>query len=233
MAMRYNRIIENSFVDGPGGPRVVLVMQGCSIRCPGCQNKELWPSGKGQLMAAIPMALRLLEKGNRITITGGEPTDQAKELWRLMVAIRSFQIIGEPVHIIVYTGHRFEEMFENLDSGDEIFADGGDKRFALAALLMADVVVDGPFEQDKDHDYLQWRGSENQRPINIAASTKAARAFGLGKGATQVPKHLHIENWDVPTLMLTDEGIIGAKGLIEELTNTQEETSAIRRCGQI
>jgi len=225
MAIRYHTIIEESFVDGPGGPRVVLVTQGCSIQCPGCQNKELWPAyGEGSFMSPMPMAMSLLQRSNRITITGGEPTDQPQELWNLMVAIRSFQDSREPAHIIIYTGRKIEDFFM-----EDIEATG--QNFALAALLMADMVVDGPFIAEQDDDRLQWRGSRNQRPIDIRASITAARANS--HGARHLPRYLVLEDWDTPTLMLTDEGIIGAKGLIEELTDTQEEPSATRRCGQI
>jgi len=224
MAIRYNTIIENSFVDGPGGPRVVLVTQGCSIRCEGCQNKELWPAyGEGNPMAPMPMASHLLQRSNRITVTGGEPTDQPQELWNLMVAIRSFQDSRKPAHVIIYTGRRFEDFFtEDIEATDQ--------NFALAALLMADTVVDGPFIAEQDDDRLQWRGSRNQRSIDIGASVTAARANGQGAG--HLPRYLVLEDWDTPTLMITDEGIVGAAGLIRELTETQEEASATRRCGE-
>lgn len=220
MAIRYHTIIEESHVDGPGGPRVALVTQGCTIRCPGCQNKELWDwtYGTGKLMAPMAMAAKLLNKSKLITITGGEPTDQPRELWNLMVAIRTSRM---KAHVIIYTGHVFEHFFDDLWEEDN--------RFALAALLMADVVVDGPYRKVQDDDRLQWRGSHNQRPINIEATARATRDDG--HGAAHMPYHLQLEDWDTPTLMITDEGIVGAAGLIKELTNTQEIIDDTRRCG--
>lgn len=224
MAIRYHTIIEQSHVDGPGGPRTVLVMQGCSIECKGCQNKALWPSEGGHEMGPIALAEDLLSRGSKnITITGGEPTDQGQALWHLMVGIR---FKSHDAHVIIYTGREFEWFFQDLEGNE-------DKQAATAALLMADTVVDGPFVAEQDDDRLQWRGSRNQRPIDIRASEKAAR--DQGKGAAYLPRYIKLEDWDTPTLILTSDGdIIGAKGLIEELTTTtQEATDETRRCGQL
>lgn len=225
MAIRYHTIIKNSHVDGPGGSRMVLVTQGCTIRCPGCQNEALWQAeGQGHLMAPMTMAAKLLAKSDRITITGGEPTDQPRELWNLMVAIRTGNLTPYRIaHVIIYTGHVFEDLFENLDQEDN--------RFALAALLMADIVVDGPYRKAQDDNRLQWRGSHNQRAINIRAT--AQETSKAGHGAAYMPYHLQLEDWDIPTLSITQDGIVGAEGLIKELTTTQENTDGTRRCGAI
>jgi anaerobic ribonucleoside-triphosphate reductase activating protein len=209
--IQYHSIISDSMTDGPHGPRTVLFMQGCSIRCKGCQNRSLWTPG-GTKVAPLTLARRLVTPDQPITITGGEPTDQPLAFSSLMVAIRWFDIHR---HVIVYTGRTIEDLLAN-------------HRQAMVGLLLAHVVVDGPFIQDQDDDHLQWRGSRNQRPIDMTASLQALREAGLP--LDDLPDHLHLADWDQPHLMFTPQGTLGAAGLIDELAPAGG-TPYERRCG--
>lgn len=244
--MRYAQIREGSHVDGPNGPRTVLFAQGCSIRCKGCQNAHLWDASKGKVMSEQSLAHYLVSRGNPVTITGGEPTDQAEELYRLMVAIRTGD--RPDTHVIIYTGHTIETLAERCKTSSMNALKGrwtasrqvnsirarawaraawAHSNHALAALMMANTVVDGPFVAAKDHDRLQWRGSENQRPIDVRQTMLALRR----EKATlaQIGEHLVVEDWDTQTLQLTEDGVIGTEGLIKEL---YQEGSDVRRCGE-
>jgi len=75
-------------VDGPG-TRAALFFQGCSIHCRGCQNKHLWPVDEGQVVQVSNVASQLLDTGLPLTITGGEPFDQAEGLANLLRAVRA------------------------------------------------------------------------------------------------------------------------------------------------
>jgi anaerobic ribonucleoside-triphosphate reductase activating protein len=223
--LRYAEIIEGSFTDGPGGPRTVLFMQGCSIRCPGCQNPDLWSARGGTIEAPAAIAHRLMTSSDQITISGGEPTDQPTALLALLIEIRRLEDPDVPAHVIIYTGRKLEELI------------GSQHTIALGALFMADVVVDGPFDPSLDDDHVQWRGSRNQRAIDVTATLQ--RMLAQGSGVHNAPGGIGLYlvelDWDTPIIMFAPDGsAIGAAGLIEELTQEEEDASprTVRRCGQ-
>ncbi len=198
--MYYSHTIRDSYVDGPGGPRTVLFMQGCDRHCPGCQNKHLWPFNVGKRKRVHQLAHSLLVTGQPITISGGEPFAQPGELSLLLQTIR---ILADR-HIIVYSGHTWEELMASRNNATR------------AVVANCDILVDGPYICGQDHDYLQWRGSSNQRPICVPETLASGR--------------LVVADWDTPTLAITNDGcLIGAAGLIDELGDGGRET---RRCGQ-
>jgi len=207
----YQTVLTRSRTDGPRGSRTVLFMQGCSIRCPGCQNPSLWPRG-GTPIAPTALADMLTRIDQPITISGGEPTDQPLALAALMIAIRWNDIHRD---VIVYTGRTIEDLVQN-------------HRQALVGLALATTVVDGPYQADQDNDHLQWRGSANQRPIDMAASI--ARLRQHEERIDALPKYLVTENWDQPHLMFTPEGALGAAGLIDRID--PHGTDHSHRCGQ-
>jgi len=207
--MRFASIVSPSYVDGPGR-RTALFVQGCSIRCEGCQNSHLWPASGGLQSSATSLARTLVETDLPITITGGEPFDQAADLYTLLFNVRR---LDPHRHIILYSGHTFEELIET-------------GRFEiLASLAMADVLVDGPYLQEQDDPGMQYRGSRNQRVIDLQAT--------LGRSAelilTQGPVLL---DWDTPELILTDDGdLLGASPVVAEFGEVGV-TAATRRCGE-
>lgn len=210
----YNRVETGSMTDGPDGPRTVVWFQGCPIHCPGCQNTELWDVHKApHYDTPADLATYVVSLGHEpITITGGEPFSQivalgmfVHELW-----IRD---PGRP--IIIYTGYTWEHIASMVKRRD---ITGAAARIALEYSM---VLVDGPYLQDLDTDYLQWRGSSNQRPINLPAS--------LDAGAIYEPANLVLEDWDTPTIEIVNGAIVGTGGLLADLDLPATE---IPRCGQ-
>ena len=101
-SIRYN----NSVVDGPG-IRTVLFMQGCDIRCKGCQNQSSWDMKKGKEIEVNDLASELNKKvfNKKITISGGEPLMQKDALIELLIKLKKCDF-----DITLYTGHVKEEV---------------------------------------------------------------------------------------------------------------------------
>lgn len=107
MLMRINSIIYNkSVVDGPG-IRTVLFMQGCDLRCKGCQNKSTWDFNKGKEIDINDLVNELNEKvfNKKITISGGEPLMQKEALINLVTKLNDLGF-----DIALYTGHQKEDV---------------------------------------------------------------------------------------------------------------------------
>ena len=101
-SIRYN----NSVVDGPG-IRTVLFMQGCDIRCKGCQNQSTWDIRKGKKIEVNDLANELNKKvfNKKITISGGEPLLQKDALIELLIKLKKYDF-----DIVLYTGHAKEDV---------------------------------------------------------------------------------------------------------------------------
>ena len=138
-----------SFVDGDG-IRMAVFVQGCSIHCPYCHNQSIWDHSKGTPMD-IDTILKIYKQNSLldgITITGGEPTEQAEACYELAKRIHQ-----EGGNVWCYTGHTVEEILT------------GNNEFAKLLLEESDVIVDGPYiDELRDLD-LAFRGSSNQRII--------------------------------------------------------------------
>ena len=147
--IRYANIIKESTVDGPG-IRLVAFLQGCNLCCEGCHNPSLQPLGGGIMIEEEEFAVLLLKGITSlhagITFSGGEPTLQADALCRVIKIIKKAR---PELNIWVYTGRTFESLIgSNL-------------------LQLIDVLVDGPFIKEKRSLALPFRGSANQRIIDI------------------------------------------------------------------
>jgi len=109
--MRINSIIyNNSHVDGPG-IRTVLFMQGCNLRCKGCQNKSTWDISKG-IEVGIDELVEELNRNifnKKITISGGEPLFQKEALVELVTKLNK-----KGFDIALYTGHVKEDVPEEI-----------------------------------------------------------------------------------------------------------------------
>ncbi len=187
-------------VDGPG-TRAALFFQGCSIHCVGCQNKHLWPSDGGQVVTVPSLVRQLLDTGLPLTITGGEPFDQADGLANLLRLVRA---AGR--HIIVYSGYTLAQLLSR------------DEAAVREALELADVLVDGPYVPFLDHPEMQYRGSSNQRPIDLPATLRTGKVVTM--------------DWDTPEVLITPTGdLLGAAGVIAPFSHLGEAEDA-RRCGK-
>ncbi len=144
-----------SIVDGPGF-RFAVYTQGCPHDCPGCHNPQTHPFEGGtevtpaQLLDYVRRSP--LHKG--VTLTGGEPFCQARALAPFAAAARE-----EGYDVWAYSGYTYEQL-----TGPDA-PDG-----AAELLALCDVLVDGPFVQDLSSYDAAWRGSTNQRVIDLAAT---------------------------------------------------------------
>ena len=207
--IRWNSIISPTYVDGPG-KRAALFVQGCLIRCKDCQNRDLWPARGGWLSEPEQLAKVLINTDLPITITGGEPFDQARALAELVTLIRD----KDPGrHVIVYSGRTFDELLQRGDVN------------VLRALAKIDVLVDGPYVADLDHDWMQYRGSSNQRVIDMRATASVPLHDLVAEGPVLL-------DWDTPEMIITEDGdLLGAVGLIESFP-LAGEVCETRRCGE-
>ncbi len=155
--MRIANWISDSIVDGPG-LRLTVFTQGCPHRCPGCHNPETWDPAGGR---EVPLEeLEALLAGNPLlqglTLSGGEPFLQAGDCATLARRARR-----RGLDVWTYTGYRYEDLAE---------AGRADWEALLAA---TDVLVDGPFLQAQKSYAALFRGSDNQRLIDLR-QTRAA-----------------------------------------------------------
>jgi len=208
MKLQVAHINPSSYVDGPG-QRAVLYLAGCPIRCPGCQSPYLWDENAGAATDVDQVAACLLDTGLPITISGGEPFAQAPAVAELLVDLR----IQQPdLHIIVYTGFVVEDILDAIAPA---------MPEAWVILHAANVLVDGPFQPEDDHDQVQWRGSSNQRPIDLRATWE--RAW----------RSLALLDWDAQTLTITADGdLLGAAGTMDDLFGSPALVPT-RMCGQV
>lgn len=148
----------DSIVDGPG-LRFAVFVQGCSHGCPGCHNPDSQPCGGGTVRAiddlVADIAANKLAQG--VTISGGEPFEQAAACAELA---RQCRALG--LNVWTYSGYTYEQL-----------AAGVPDPAARDLLQQTDVLVDGPFVQARHSFELKWRGSSNQRLIDVPATRRA------------------------------------------------------------
>ena len=140
----------DSIVDGPG-LRASIYLAGCYHKCPGCHNPQSWDMNGGKEMEVDEIVEILKQSGHtKFTITGGDPFYQPTGLLELVVRIRK-EIPGS--NIWCYTGFLFEDLL--------------DREEMVLILKNIDVLVDGPFIQELRDESLTYRGSSNQRVLEI------------------------------------------------------------------
>ena len=161
MELRIAGTISESVVDGPGY-RFVVFTQGCKHFCPGCHNPHTWdPAGGtsvrvGELLEPIKNAKLL--KG--VTITGGEPFLQPAPL-----ALFASEVKKMGLNVITYSGYTWEKLLTM----------SRDKPDIEELLLVSDYLVDGPFVLAKKDLELPFRGSSNQRILDVTQSLQAGK----------------------------------------------------------
>lgn len=156
LKIRIAGIVRESVVDGPG-IRSVVFAQGCPRRCSGCHNPEaLDPSG-GTLttVEAVVQELAGLRLVRGVTFSGGDPFMQAA----------AFAALGKDLKesgrdVITYTGYTWEELLEMGRRQPEV----------MDLIRVTDFLVDGPFMEEQKDLNLPFRGSRNQRIIDVAQS---------------------------------------------------------------
>lgn len=155
--IRLAGIVEESIVDGPG-IRIAIFMQGCLHQCYKCHNPLTWDLNGGKLYTfdQIKSVIASNHFTDGVTITGGDPFYQVDQLEYLLKMIKDeFNL-----NIIVYTGFLYEEIIEKAQK---------DKRY-MNILKHIDILVDGPYIDEKRDLSLLHRGSSNQRVIDVNLS---------------------------------------------------------------
>ena len=154
MDIRINGIMNDSIVDGPG-LRLAVFVQGCSHRCPGCHNPQTHDP-LGGAVRDTGEVIRLMDANpllDGLTLSGGEPFEQAAACLVLARAARE-----RGLSVWAYTGYTLEALRQREDADiDEL-------------LGLCDVLVDGPFVLAQRSLELDFRGSRNQRLIDLNAS---------------------------------------------------------------
>ena len=162
--MNYADIKKVDVANGPG-VRVSLFVSGCTHRCKECFNPETWDFGFGSPFgeAEIETIISLLDKDHirGLSLLGGEPFEPENQSAVLELVERVRKELPSKT-IWCYSGYLFEELAANHvgDRGREL-------------LEQLDVLVDGPFVLEKKDLGLRFRGSSNQRIINVPASLEA------------------------------------------------------------
>lgn len=162
MRFRLAGLVNDSIVDGPG-LRLAVFAQGCPHHCPECHNPQSHDFDGGEWGDTAEI-LRIAEDNcllDGITLTGGEPFCQPEACAELA---RGAHELG--LNVWVYTGYLFENLLNGTDAQREL-------------LKNADVLVDGPFLIAQKSMDVRFRGSKNQRLIDVQKSLNAGHAVEL------------------------------------------------------
>ena len=154
--MQLAGIVRDSIVDGVG-IRDVIFLQGCSHHCKGCHNPKTWNTEAGEIVTSYEAAQRLHDRSNDVTISGGEPLDQFNSLLSLAKCL--LNDFGK--HSWLYTGYKYENISPYI--------------WSKLAEYGVTVVVDGRYEEDKKDPSLLFRGSSNQRLIDLPKTVKEGK----------------------------------------------------------
>ena len=155
MKLQIAGIVDDSIVDGDGC-RLTVFVQGCARRCPGCQNPETQPMEGGHAIDTAAILQQMAEN----PILSGVTFLQPAPLASLARAVHQ-----RGLDVWSYSGFTLEELAERAE-----------KDKATRALLSElDVLVDGPYEEAQRDLTLHFRGSRNQRVIDMKKTRKAGR----------------------------------------------------------
>lgn len=161
MKIRIAGVAQDSIVDGEG-IRLAVFVQGCPHHCPGCHNPETHDFNGGRVTDTAEI-IAMMDRNpllDGVTLSGGEPFCQAD----------ACRVIAEAAHarglnVWCYTGYTVEELAGN------------------ALLEAVDVLIDGRFVEGEKTLSLPWRGSKNQRVINVRDYLEGGVTDGTETGA--------------------------------------------------
>lgn len=167
--MNYSLIKWRDIADGPG-IRVSLFVSGCRHHCKGCFNAETWSftAGKPYTEAVQESILKGMEKPYilGLTLLGGEPFEPQNQK-AIVELLRQIKGAMPDKSIWAFSGYLFDR--------DILSGRLGDWNVTQEYLSYLDVLVDGPFVEEKKNLSLRFRGSENQRLIDVPASLAAGQ----------------------------------------------------------
>lgn len=162
MKIRIAGTVNDSIVDGEG-IRFVVFVQGCIHNCEGCHNPQTHDFSGGFETDTEELLTKILSNPllDGVTFSGGEPFCQPAPLYELGRRAKE-----NGLNIVCYTGFTFEKLLEMSKKDKDI----------LNLLGICDVLIDGPFILSKKNLLLKFRGSENQRILDVKKSVAEGKA---------------------------------------------------------
>lgn len=162
MLIRLAGLVPESFVDGPG-IRFTVFVQGCPHHCKGCQNPETHNFEGGRLADVDKLFNKIISYPliSGVTFSGGEPFCQPEQLDYLAGLLKE-----KEYHLMSYSGYTFEELLEMSKKNPSV----------KGLLGKLDLLVDGRFELSQRSLELKFKGSRNQRIIDVPESLKSGKA---------------------------------------------------------
>lgn len=180
--MNYANIKDCDIANGPG-VRVTLFVSGCTHHCKGCFNQEAWDFDYGEPFTqdTIDRILEMLKPSyvKGLTLLGGEPFEPQNQ-GPIVELLRQIKAAYPQKSIWAFSGYLFDR--------DILSGKLGDWEITKEYLSYLDVLVDGPFVEAKKDLMLRFRGSANQRLINVPESLAAGKVVewedwqGNGRG---------------------------------------------------
>lgn len=168
-SMNYAEIKNCDIANGPG-VRISLFVSGCTHHCPGCFNQVAWDFDYGQpfTQQTIDQILEMLKPGyiKGLTLLGGEPFEPENQ-GAIVELLRQIKEKYPEKSIWAFSGYLFDR--------DILSGRLGNWEITKEYLSYLDVLVDGPFVEAKKNLSLRFRGSENQRIIDVPASLASNR----------------------------------------------------------
>ena len=165
--MNYSEIKTCDIANGPG-VRTSIFVSGCRNRCPECFNSETWDFNAGKLFTddTVNYILETMKPNyvDGLSILGGEPLEPENQ-WTILQLIHKVKHDYPNKTIWLWTGFTWYDIFDNVDCR-------ANTKTSHYVVLHTDVLVDGPFELDKKDLMLRFRGSSNQRIIDVKQSSE-------------------------------------------------------------
>ena len=158
-------IVGDSIVDGPG-IRTTFFCQGCPHHCEGCHNPETWDFGCGTTVPVEDLVdiVRANPLCRGVTFSGGEPFAQSKGFAKLARLLKE-----KGYEVASYSGYTFEELLNGSDDQKEL-------------LSVIDILIDGPFLMAEKTLEVPFRGSRNQRILDVKKSLAEGQAVCTASG---------------------------------------------------
>lgn len=209
MKARIHKIEARTLVDGPG-ERTAVFFQGCPLGCAGCQNKHIWPFDGGTQVEVKDLAETLVNLNSQYTISGGEPFAQPAALAELVWRLRwtgDYDLLSNR-HIIVFTGYTWEEL---MNPSHPAYP------YLKTIYENIDVLVDGRFVRELDDPYITYRGSRNQRVIDVFETLSTGEICTL--------------DWDNEIVLDVDGSLLMPVGFAQDFEEVGQVESN-RKCGQ-
>ncbi len=162
MKIKLAGLVSDSIVDGPGF-RFTIFTQGCPHRCKGCHNPQTHDFDTGRYADCDKIIEKI--KQNKmitgVTFSGGEPFCQPEPCAYMARLLKE-----AGYHLMAYSGYTFEQLLEMSQKDDNV------NEF----LSLLDILIDGPFILEERSLELSFKGSRNQRTVDVKESIKQGRA---------------------------------------------------------